>query len=542
MTSEMHSTDFFEYWETFGFFDNLQMSLPREFFVLFEIARLISTQSTASEALNAIEELSRKETDQNYSRDKSISVDRLDKSAALSDKMEIQNYKTIYDLKKALPHEIFLAKSIFDIKLLTKTLQVQKHFESDTDKFIPISPMKNDKGQNKIRFEQKFYLLFDRSRSMENRMRSFYSKTIVAEFLRRKLESNARLYFRPFDSKPGSLFKIEKKEDFPALIEKVIFTTTGGTSTNMQQAVLQAVNDISYDKEMADAEILVITDGLVHDLDVEKMNSRLKDIKLNILKIGLDLAEPDGFEVRRLLKESGYNSDAVSVSIKEIKKKMSDSSNKNGSMSNMEQRIYEFMLSRSDKIIKDVKSISHKFIEIDDIDSGDISPSGEDSAGLIEDALNQLLGTDLSSQTVMELALIYKKAYFLSQYIEFLKSGKRKDDPVLMKSAKDISSFKEEILSNPGVFDIISKEKGFGDDKKLIKSSRNKAKKNLRQMELQSMNLTKDEIKNAKLIFSLGLAGGGSGNAGEFLRVLLIKLLEIPKKIMKYIFTRHHIL
>ncbi len=322
MTTEIHSPDFFEYWETLGFFDNLQMSLPREFFLLFEIARLIASQETNSEAMNAIEELSKEHIVESYDKNKSISINRLEKDAALSDKMEIQNYKTIFDLKKALPRELLWEKRIFNIKLFTKTLQVQKHFDSDTDKFIAISPIKDDKGRNKTRFEQKFYLLLDRSRSMENRMRSFYSKSIVVEFLRRKLDSNAKLFFRAFDSKPGSLMKIEKKEDFPSLIEKVLFTTTGGTSTNMQEAIFQAIKDINFDKEMTDAEILVVTDGLVHDLNVDKMKEQLKDIKLNILKIGLDLAEPNGYEIKHFLSESGYDFDPFSISIKDIKKKL----------------------------------------------------------------------------------------------------------------------------------------------------------------------------------------------------------------------------
>jgi hypothetical protein len=535
MTTVNKTPDFFEYWEKLGFFDNLQMSLPHEFYLLFEIARLIASQENNSEAMNAIEELSKKDIVQAYNRNESISIDRLEKEAALSDKMEIQNYKTIFDLKKALPRELFWEKQIFNIKLLTKTLQVQKHFDIDTDKFIPISPIKNDKGRNKTRFEQKFYLLLDRSRSMENRMRSFYSKSIVVEFLRRKLDSNAKLFFRAFDSKPGSLMKIEKKEDFPALIEKVILTTTGGTSTNMQEAIFTAIRDIGFDKEMTDAEILVVTDGLVHDLDVDKMKDQLKDIKLNFLKIGLDLAEPNGYEIKRLLTESGYDFDPFSVSIKEIKKKLSagDGKEKINSLSNVEQRVYKYMLDCSEKIILDLRKISNKFIEIDDIKSNDLSILSEDSVKFIESEVEKLLNIDTKNKTIQELAVIYKKIFFLSQYIEFLlKSVKDKNNPMLMKAANELSSIKEEMLSDPNLFDIIMRTKGFEDDKKLLKSAKKTARNKLKEMMSQNRTLSRDEIKNAKMVLTMG-AVDGSGNTGELFRILFIKLWEMIKSAIK---------
>jgi hypothetical protein len=531
MTTQMQTPNFFEYWETLGFFENLQMSLPREFFLLFEIARLIASQENSSDATNAIEELSKKHIVEVYDKNKSIAINRLEKNTALSDKMEIQSYKTIYDLRKALPRELFLEKQIFNIKLITKTLQVQKHFDSDTDKFIHISPIKNDKGRNKTRFEQKFYLLLDRSRSMDNRMRSFYSKSIVVEFLRRKLNSNAKLFFRAFDSKPGSLMKIEKKEDFPALIEKVLFTTTGGTSTNMQAAIFQAIEDISYDKEMTDAEILVVTDGLVHDLDIDRMKEALKDIQLNFLKIGLDLAEPDGYGIKSLLTEAGYDFDPFSVSIKDIKKKLSAGDGKGtiSSLSKVEQRVYKYMLECSEKIINDIKKISYRFIEIEDINTSSLSDLNEETAKFIEDAVKELLNTELGNKTIQELAVIYKKAYFLSQYIEFLlKSGKYKNNPMLEKTAKELSSMKEEMLSNPNLFDIIMRTRGFEDDKKLLKAAKKTAKKNLKEMKLQNRNLTKDEIKNAQMVFSMG-AAGDSGNIGQLFRILFIKLWEFIK-------------
>jgi uncharacterized protein with von Willebrand factor type A (vWA) domain len=97
---------------------------------------------------------------------------------------------------------------------------VQKHYESESDHFKPVTTLINESGRDANRFEQIFYILLDTSRSMDMHMRSFYSKCIVAEFLRRKLNTIARLFFRTFDTQTRELHKIEKKEDYPFLTKK----------------------------------------------------------------------------------------------------------------------------------------------------------------------------------------------------------------------------------------------------------------------------------------------------------------------------------
>ena len=126
--SDRPSTDFFEYWDALGFFDSLETMLPREFFTIFEIARVIFTPDIVSDSLAAIEELSQEEQIKTPNRDESILVNRKEISSPLSDTMEIDTFKTVYDLKKSLPKELAQEDEIIDIKLLTKTLLVQKFF------------------------------------------------------------------------------------------------------------------------------------------------------------------------------------------------------------------------------------------------------------------------------------------------------------------------------------------------------------------------------------------------------------------------------
>ncbi|HPJ38514.1 MAG TPA: hypothetical protein PLT75_08720, partial [Spirochaetota bacterium] len=297
---ERPSLDFFQYWDSLGFFDNIQAILPPQFFVIFEIARVIFTSEFISDALSAIEDISKEEKIEAPDRDETILINRLERISPLSDNMEIDMYRTIYDMKKALPRELALDDDIFDIKLFTKSLLVQRFYETESDKFKPISTLRDESGKDANKFEQKFYLLLDSSRSMDMRMRLFFSKCLVAEFLRRKFNSNAKIFFRQFDSSLGKLIKLDKKEDFPFLVEEILYTTTGGTSTNLQDAVYQAIDDINYDKEMINAEILVVTDGISR-IEKFKLQEKLGDIKLNVLKIGKDLVEANFYDIQQMV-------------------------------------------------------------------------------------------------------------------------------------------------------------------------------------------------------------------------------------------------
>ncbi len=150
---ERPSLDFFEYWDSFGLFDELQVVLPPQFFVIFEIARVVFTPELISEALSAIEDISQEQKIEAPDRDESILYNRMEKISPVSDHMEIDNYRTIFELKKALPRELAWEDEIFDIKLLKHQLLVRRFYESKMDKFKPISTMQNESGRQANRFD-----------------------------------------------------------------------------------------------------------------------------------------------------------------------------------------------------------------------------------------------------------------------------------------------------------------------------------------------------------------------------------------------------
>jgi len=528
-TPSRPSLDFFEYWDSLGLFEELSVMLPPEFFVIFEIAQVVFTPELISEALNAVEDISREEKIEAPNRDESILVNRVERISPLSDIMVIDRYRTIYDLKKALPRELAWDDDIFDIKLFKHELLVQKFYEEKADTFKPISTLQDESGRQANRFDQKFYLLLDRSRSMEIRMRSFFSKCLVAEFLRRKLNSNAKIFYRPFDSKPGDLFKIEKKEDFPFLIERVLLTTTGGTSTNLQQAVFQAIDDIHYDKDMLNAEILVVTDG-ISKIDKYLMKEKLGDIKLNILKIGRDLAEPDYFEMKKTFDANKIKFDPTALNIKEIQQKMEKSQDGEEALSPLQKRAYRYILEYSETMFKDLKEISHRFVEIPDLDPTSLYELTDEKLDAIETAVDAFTRIDFNTKTLEERKKLFKQAYFLSQYVSLLLENKKNAvNPILKRCAYKLQKITQDILADPSLLQLVM-ETGKFSDKETLKLSKKQLKEKLKEMKMSQTPLSTEEIRKAQMLLTSDL---GEGNIGQFLRVLFIKLLQFIQSVVK---------
>ncbi|HQQ50555.1 MAG TPA: hypothetical protein PLZ29_05110 [Spirochaetota bacterium] len=529
-TPSRPSLDFFDYWDSLGLFDELSVLLPPEFFIIFEIAQVIFTPELISEALNAVEDISREEKIEAPNRDESILINRVERISPLSDIMVIDRYRTIYDLKKALPRELAWEDTIFDIKLFKHELLVQKFYEEKADTFKPISTLQDESGRQANRFDQKFYLLLDRSRSMEIRMRSFFSKCLVAEFLRRKLNSNAKIFYRPFDSKPGDLFKIEKKEDFPFLIERVLLTTTGGTSTNLQQAVFQAIDDINFDKDMLNSEILVVTDG-ISKIDKYLLKEKLGDIKLNILKVGRDLAEPDYFEMKKTFDANKMKFDPTALNIKEIQHKM-DKSQEEEALSPLQKRAYRYILEYSETMFKDLKEVSHRFVEIPDLDPSSLYELTDEKLDAIETAVDDFSRIDYNTKTLEERKKLFKQAYFLSQYVTLLLENKKNSsNPILKNCAYKLKKITQTILADPSLLQMVM-ETGRFTDKDTLKLSMKQLKEKLKEMKMSQTPLSAEEIRKAQMLLTSDL---GESNIGQFLRVLFIKLLECIKKLLQKI-------
>jgi len=534
MPSLNNGDDFFSYWESMGFFNNIHVILPPQFMILFEIARTLFTDISSNDALSAIEQISTEEKIQVPDRNESISVNRVEHLAPLSDRMEIETYKSIIDLKRTLPRELAQDDDIFNAKLFTRTLMVQNYYEVESDNFKPISTMKNEDGREANRFEQLFYILLDTSRSMDLHMREFYAKCIVAEFLRRKFDTHAKLFFRTFDTNVGELYKIEKKEDYPHLIEKVLLSTTGGVSTNLEKAVYQAVSDINYNKEMINAEILVVTDG-ISKIDIHEMIDRLGKVKLHVLKIGDEFPEPDFYDMKSEFMNERVDFDPASINMRQIHNIMEHPEKLEKPLTITEQRIYRLMIDHSNSIFKDLKKVSRNFIEVGDLKPDGLYDVSMENIDNIERMIQKFEEIDLRNIEIDEKENLYKQTYFLSQYIKMLlEHGEKNKDP-LRGLLHRVSVIKRRLMEDTELFLLIVRLGKYHEDKKQLKLDRKQARQIMKQMASQNKSISLKDMKRAQLTFSFE---PGEGNAGKILIFLLIKLFQLIGSAIAYPFTR----
>lgn len=525
MSSQFNGEDFFEYWDSLGLFDNIQVILPPQFLVLFEIARNLFTDRTSADAFNAIEEISKEEAVYIPEREQSISVNRIERHVPLSDKMEIETYKNIIDLKRALPRELAMDDDIFSAKLFTRTLMVQKHYESESDHFKPVTTLINESGRDANRFEQIFYILLDTSRSMDMHMRSFYSKCIVAEFLRRKLNTNARLFFRTFDTQTGELHKIEKKEDYPFLIEKVLFATTGGVSTNLQKAVYQAIDDINYTKDMANAEILVVTDG-VSRIDPDDMIAKLGNIKLHVLKIGEDMPEPDFYEIKSAFAGEGVDFDPTSIKLKDVKNIINNPESMEKPLSAYEKRAYRLILDYSNRMFKDLKRVAKNYIEVGDLKTEGLYDVSYENLENLFHWIKKLESTDPRFLTGDEKERLYKQVFFLGQYLKMLIEYGKTNQVELKAFYSRIEKLKSELMKDTELFLLIVRAGKYHEDKKKLKLDRKEARKLMKNMSMKKQKITTEDMKRAQLTFSFE---PGEGSVGMLFKLLFVKLMQFLK-------------
>jgi len=528
MSSEFNGEDFFEYWDSLGLFDNIQVILPPQFLVLFEIARNLFTDRTSADALNAIEEISKEDAVYIPEREQSISVNRIERQVPLSDRMEIETYRNIIDLKRALPRELAMDDDIFSAKLFTRTLMVQKHYESESDHFKPVTTLINESGRDANRFEQIFYILLDTSRSMDLHMRSFYSKCIVAEFLRRKLTTNARLFFRTFDTQTGDLHKIEKKEDYPFLIEKVLFATTGGVSTNLQKAVYQAVDDINYTKDMANAEILVVTDG-VSRIDPDEMIARLGNIKLHVLKIGEDMPEPDFYEIKSAFAGEGVDFDLTSIKLKDVKNIINNPEASEKPLTPYEKRAYRLILDYSNRMFKDLKRVAKNYIEVGDLKTEGLYDVSYENLENLFHWIKKLESTDPRFLNGDEKERLYKQVFFLGQYLKMLIEYGKTNQVELKAFYSRIEKLKSELMKDTELFLLIVRAGKYHEDKKKLKLDRKDARKLMKNMSMKKQKITTEDMKRAKLTFSFE---PGEGSVGMLFKLLFIKLMQFIKTLV----------
>ncbi|MFA5519008.1 MAG: hypothetical protein WDA74_07125, partial [Spirochaetota bacterium] len=331
--------------------------------------------------------------------------------------------------------------------------------------------------------------------------------------------------------KVGKMYKVEKREDFPFLIEHVLLTTTGGVSTNMQKAVFRAVDDINFTKDMLNSEILVVTDG-ISKIDPDEMSQKLGNIKLHVLKIGDEVPEPDFYEMEIALSSENIDFDLSSVSFNQIKEHIRQNSGDKSDKATDYEKVVRLWVEQSDKILGDLRRISRKFIQVGDLKSDTVFDISEKNIENIFLMIKKFESLKIKKMNIDEKIAIYRQVFFLGQYVKMLLQNSGKNDAELKGLLHKIEAVKTRLMDDRELFLFIVRSGQYHEDKKKLKLDRKEARKMMKNMKMENKKLTLKEMREAKLMFTFDGEDGGGG--GKLLILLLIKFVEFTKKVALY--------
>ncbi|MBL0332577.1 MAG: VWA domain-containing protein [Chlorobi bacterium] len=280
-----HSS-FFEHMEEFGYFRDIEDSLPEDFTSVFEIARVI--ENPDSQLFKSIQQVMTvssaiepgKVNGREWRPNKNFTDTPEEYESTLM--RNLNDVKLILPTQYALPYDVFLQR------LSRRSLWI------NLPKNPVIVPFKSSsKDYNPNNFKQKVYMLLDTSTSMSAHHRIQMAKAVVFVFLKRNLKELGHVYFRTFDTEVGSLWKATELNSLKKLIKYVMRLKKLGNGTVMEKAIMIAINDIKKSSSLEGAEILLVTDGACH-LDIEKIKEGIgKSIIINTIKIGSTTIVPD---------------------------------------------------------------------------------------------------------------------------------------------------------------------------------------------------------------------------------------------------------
>lgn len=185
--------------------------------------------------------------------------------------MTVKQMSDYQEILKTIPTQFALDDTLFDQKLIKKELLVREY-------------------QSRRLKRQALYLLVDVSGSMNGR-KNIYACAVALALVRQAVSEGSIYFLRFFDHEPHPLIKIKTQKDAKKMADMLLGQPFSGGGTSIQNAIEQAVEDISKDQEgFEKAEIMVITDGedTLHmtkeSLDKIKLHSTLVYGKNNDLK------------------------------------------------------------------------------------------------------------------------------------------------------------------------------------------------------------------------------------------------------------------
>ena len=517
--------DFFKYCESLGFFETMQGILPRNFFVLFEMARAVPQSREGAHLHALLDAMAADGTGLPDASGRDLADNRIMKDAPAGETMETRRLKHAAEIRNLVPSELLLDNDLFDRRLMEKSLRVRHFSGARGDRFLPVASLE---GKGRMG-EQRLYILLDRSRSMEKNMRSLYSRYIIAEYLRRKKDTGAEIFFRPFDAMPGGLMMGKGGAALAGLVSAVLLAETRGSGTNIERAILQVADDISARRDMARSEILLVTD-CAGTIDRYHVREKLGQTRLNIVKIGDEFAGPHYSAIKSLLDRKGLAFHSPGMTLHDMIHSLGKDDRENISPSGREARRIAGSFMKD--IYEDLKSVSARFIETGDMDMGsldDISPEDMDALIALGEKLKREARNPLDADAGK---MLYKKASFLSQYLRFLmeRSGSSHADAGDLR--EKLTGIMATLLRDPLILDHVSEMTLPVQERKAVKAAR-------ADMRKRSGAALVDISRRRKGLMKMGLrVDGAPVAAGSGIGSIVISwIMEIIKRLLRFIFS-----
>jgi len=486
-------------------FDELRGLVPLSFFILFKIARVLKTpDGKLGGELKGFFDICR-------DADRTALLDE-NSAFALAEQVPVFNghdpymgtrrIKSVEEISSVLPNDVAI-EDFTDLirKAEERQLDVRVLLhENETNASKETAPI-TDRGSRQMSnaAEQKLYILLDRSYSMWEHHRLLFAKVLAIEFLRRKKGTGARLFYRPFDFDVYELEKVVKRADYDALIRKLLFIEPGGKGTDIQLALLTAIQDIKFDGMFEGAEILLITDGCDR-VEVDVLQEAFADkVKLHMIKIGRDAQEPGSAEVKDMIEKdqsiAGMDRDQIAALYKK-------------------------------QLLTQWDELTETLIETDDLDGADMNVGAEEIQFALESA-DKVLQTDINGLTSTEVESAFRRASFIEGFLTFL-AERVEPSPAVAAQAGEIKAKREAlyqfklrlVAKNQTLANLLAnKDLKFVTDRKLRREAK---KANLTLEDLASLNDSDD------LYLKLKLTGQNKPGEGEGLS--LLKLLGLMAK------------
>jgi hypothetical protein len=339
--------------------------LSPDVFMIFDIARyLLSTETDINGDLSEL--ISKNENDPDL--DTEIKVKEIDRLKAGDDEQIIDGMQSLSEFPYILKKQFLLPDEIFDRRMIYKELLIKKN-QAKEKKFSWTDHLKD---QSKLSYEKKLrrqrtYILMDVSGSTSNRHRLLLEKAIIYTFLENNQKNKGEVFFRAFNQGCSELVHAKTEASYLSMINKSILPMEADGQTNLQKALLIAIEDLERISIKQNADLLIVTDGLC-SINVQEIITKAPDLKITVVLIGHDNLQLSKQEIDDYFKDS-HAIDYKFIERNNFKESAETKRKEFESLHSKEKsKINEEIQSQYHKALKELATLSGgKFIHIDDL-------------------------------------------------------------------------------------------------------------------------------------------------------------------------------